>query len=693
MPNSLGLSQTISQLFRLADGLNLVDPHITLAPGVATVLKNMECLVNGGYRCADGYERFDGREKPSAATYTVLTFTLGGNREVIVGDTITGVTSGATGLVVAAPALTSGDWAVVTAAGSVAIYLLSGSFTNGESLTVGGVYAAVLTTSGAFAVDDAYYKEAIRGARNYRRNLIQKVPGEGSVLGVVNFGNTVYAFRNAVGGATAKLYKSTGSGWSEIAMLHFTAFTAGSGPEPVAGETLTRGANTATIKKVLTTSGTWGGGTAAGVIWHTAPTPGNFAAGAGTASGGATLTVSGANTAYTLQPSGSYEFVIHNFAGATGTRCIYGCDGKNKAFEFNPTLEVLVPITTGMTVDTPSHIAVHNNFLFLSFKHSLQLSGAGSPFTWVVTLGAAELAMGDDITALMPMRGQVLAVFCKAQTALLYGTGSSNWDLKKFAIGMGSAAATVRELQGDVLYFDARGLFFLAATADYGDFKPNAQTKNIAPLIDAKRRLPVTALVCKNKSQYRAYMNDKVVLTGTFYGGKLIGWATATTSEQFICTWSGDDANGAEVMYAGTDDGYVMQLDIGTSYDGDAIEHVIRTPFSYFKSPLVKKRWRKLTLEMQTQFPIQLTVAIEYDYGSQQQSVDYAAFVSQSGGYWDDAIWNQFYWDGAVISAPFLNIDGVSKNIGFLFRHADDVDEPWSIEAVNIQYSPWGMSR
>lgn len=48
------------------------------------------------------------------------------------------------------------------------------------------------------------------------RALIQAVPGEGDILGVWLFNGVVYAFRNATGGASAKMYKSTGSGWSEV---------------------------------------------------------------------------------------------------------------------------------------------------------------------------------------------------------------------------------------------------------------------------------------------------------------------------------------------------------------------------------------------------------------------------------------------------------------------------------------------
>ena len=43
-----------------------------------------------------------------------------------------------------------------------------------------------------------------------------EVPGEGKLLGVWHYNNKVYALRNAVGGLTAAMHESTGSGWTAV---------------------------------------------------------------------------------------------------------------------------------------------------------------------------------------------------------------------------------------------------------------------------------------------------------------------------------------------------------------------------------------------------------------------------------------------------------------------------------------------
>src|SRR5690606_16663624 len=60
---------------------------------------NYEIAVEDGYRDITGYERFDGRPRPSDASFSIIDVTITG--EIIVGDTVEGADSGATGLVIA----------------------------------------------------------------------------------------------------------------------------------------------------------------------------------------------------------------------------------------------------------------------------------------------------------------------------------------------------------------------------------------------------------------------------------------------------------------------------------------------------------------------------------------------------------------------------------------------------------------
>jgi len=215
-------------------GLDVVTPALSVDPGFALAMVNYEPYYNGGYRRIDGYERFDGRAKPSLGTsYGVTISSLSGITGVGTSTTTnpnayqpgTGVTSGATCIVVAAIATASGTgtqyWLALTN--------VSGTFTNGEKIFIGTTTSTgSLTTapSVSFAPTGTgtdgylYSSEFLAGAQNYYRQQIGVVPGTGNVLGAWQNGTNIYAVRGTATGtgtatsAAALLYRSSGTGWS-----------------------------------------------------------------------------------------------------------------------------------------------------------------------------------------------------------------------------------------------------------------------------------------------------------------------------------------------------------------------------------------------------------------------------------------------------------------------------------------------
>ena len=88
------------------------------------------------------------------------------------------------------------------------------------------------------AAVDASLVSELQSAIEDQRSIINIVPGEGAVLGVWVFNGDVYAFRNASGGATAAMHKSTSTGWEEVDLgtaLNFDGTTADG--EPIPGNT------------------------------------------------------------------------------------------------------------------------------------------------------------------------------------------------------------------------------------------------------------------------------------------------------------------------------------------------------------------------------------------------------------------------------------------------------------------------
>ena len=115
-------------------------------------------------------------------------------------------------------------------------------------------------------VDSTIADEA-RTAIEDQRDNISIVPGEGSVLGVWVFGGNVYSFRNKNGNATAGMYKSTSTGWSEVVLgtaLNFDGTTTNG--EFVVGSVVTGAAGATGTVAAVSYSGLWETGAKGAVV-------------------------------------------------------------------------------------------------------------------------------------------------------------------------------------------------------------------------------------------------------------------------------------------------------------------------------------------------------------------------------------------------------------------------------------------
>lgn len=672
----MDMPRVLYDMIALKGGLDQITPTLSLKPGVVRAGVNYEVAVTGGYGRIGGYERFDGQTEPHTATYTILGVTLSGT--VALNMAINGQTSGATATIIATPT------------GALVVTARTGTFTVGENIrdgaTVVGVCTSTTNTSSNAQTAAIYSTLA---AAHYRA-LITAVPGEGPVRGVVYFGGTVYAFRNAVGGLSCVLYKSSASGWQAVTMFYEVTFSAGGTATPLDGQTLTQGGVTAVIKRVVKRAGAWSG-TAAGTMVIAAPGGGNFAAGAATVStSGATLTLAGVQTAITLAPDGRYEMVVENFGTASR---IYGCDGKNPGFEFDGT--VYAPIHTGMTTDTPDHVVAFKKHLIFAFDASLQVGGIGDPYGWTVVLGASEISAGETITNYTVLSGSqdagALLVQTRNNTMILYGSSSADFKLVNYNNGVGALPYMSANLSG-AYTLDDRGVIGLNATLAYGNFEQAALTANIRPFVIANRQYATACVVNREKSQFRVFFSNGNGLYCTILNDKFIGALPVYFPDPVFCTWEGEKSDGTEITLYGSSGGYVHRLDVGTSFDGTAINSYITLNYNSIKSPRLRKRFRKASAEITGSTFAALNVSCSLGYGSPtiapqlaaSYSANYANVTWDSGYLWDSGL----VWDGRTLFPSEIELQGTAENIAITFSNFTDYTAPFTINSLIVHYTP-----
>lgn len=677
------MPQVKSEYFSLGGGLDLLTPAIALAAGKCLDAQNYEPEIGGGYRRIDGYERFDGRTKPSAAPYHTITINLVG--AVAVGNTITGVTSAATTRVLAVVGTT------------LVLGRMTGTFVVAENFTVAAVVQGSITSAavrnGATTVAlDADY---VFLAANDRRTDILVVPGSGRIRGVAVYNDLVHAFRDNAAGTAGDLYKESATGWVKVNFGSEIQFTAGlaAGGSLIVGNTINGGtsAATAVIVKILVRSGSFAAGNAAGTFILSTVT-GTFANGEAIRLGAtAVATAASASTAIVRAAGGLVETVTANFTGSTATSRLYGADGVNPAFEFDGTN--YIPIRTGMTPDNPLHVMDHRNYLFLSFLGSVQFSGIGNPYAWTAVLGSGEIATGAAVTGFLPQggnqSGSSLVIFTQERTYVLYGSGSSTFQLVDSSFDVGYSAYTMQPVGNTSFGLTSAGVQNLSATQAYGNFAYTAITKEIQSLMTARRGMECASTVLRTKDQYRLYFNDGTALAIGLSPDQSTGSMPLNYGKPVRCVTTESLSTGVEVTYFGSDDGYVYQDNTGTSLDGAAIEAWVRLPFNHNKSPRTRKRYRRAVIEARVVAYAQVAVSYDLGYGSPDvlPSTIQPVALSGAGGYWEQFIFDQFAWDAQIITDANLSIDGTEKNISLLFYSMRAQDKSHVLQGVTLSYS------
>lgn len=685
---------------RFAGGLDLETPAWDAMPGMCRDAQNYEISVKDGYQDIRGYERFDGRPKPSEGSFTILDVTVTGS--VSLADTVTGATSAATGVVIAIA--TYPDDATQT---YLVLTKVTGTFDEAaEDLEVSAVVEA--NTDAVGYADSApttklkaQYKNLV--ADEYRGD-IAVVTGEGDVWGGFSLGDTKYAIRNKAGGATAGLYKSSTSGWTAIDLGREISFGSGGTFEVEEGDTITGATSgaTAVVERIQLTSGSWAGSDAAGWFILSGQT--------GTFQGedvdvGVDLNVAtiagGDSIVVTMEPDGRLDYDISNFAETQGADRVYGADGVNFGWEFDGT--VFARIRTGMTDDTPDHVMVHKHQLFFSFDGSAQHSGPGDPFSWAVVLGAGEIATGKTITGFQIEPGDAgndaLLVACRQRLFILYGNDSSDWNLVRYRRKVGAYEWTLQQV-AYTLFLDDRGITDLRTVQAFGNFDHSSLSSRIRRLINTKRPLVVASCVVRDKNQYRLFFSDKSAIYVTMDGAKLKGMMPVLLDEQVTTIWSEEDSSGNEEIYFGADDGFVYQMEKGTSFDGDNIYAYLYTHFDPAKSI----EWQKLytppaTIESKGTGYAEFNFTYFLDYARGEvaqpnvQTTELAISTEarwDAGEYWDTfVVWD----DQQLVPSIGLDLRGEGRNISWAITKNSDYFEPVLLSGVHYRYQPTVAQR
>ena len=577
-----------------------------------------------------------------------------------------------------------------------------------------------------YSITDYYEYQFNDDAREAQRALILKVPGDGSILGIsTNEGNLI-ACRDNIGATAGYFFGSTVSGWSAaLAGAYTIDFSSGVDtdspyyPGLQIGDTITGVISGETAVVVcLASQNDWELGTATGTI-VLRDESGAFTDGENFTSGTVTITSdAGTYQEFVLDPGGNYQFLNARFDGfLTHQResVTFFANGKNSACFYKdsgaitPIIHTNLPDNDVANPVYPTHVIEFKNRLWLAYPNGrLWYSGAGSPLDFdVATGGAGEIYMEDEITGLQVAPGDVLVVFGRNSIQMIKSVGDvqgtssdTQMDYKflneSYSKRSGCIAKTNERILGVLMFLDDRGLTELEATDAFGDFTYNSLSKNVQRTILKQKTAVLGSLVDRVKNQYRLFFDDKTGIIFTFDMEKKVKGATFFKYNH-IPTFlhDGEDVAGYAHKYMGTADGYVMQIDSGTSFDGEEIPTRISTAFYHYGTPTKWKRFRKATLEGQAEKDLVIHGRADFNYKDPRlpgsNEIQYT--TTATGGIWGYDSWGVFQYGSGAAEAPSLFIQGYGVNMGLVLTTSNKYTEPHIYNSITVEYSIDGRKR
>lgn len=663
----------------LGHGLDTESSPMESEPGSARASINYEVAFGGGFERVQGFERFDGRDRPSDATYSTLV-PVAALTGVVAGDALTGASSGASGTVIyVGPDLQGTAFLALTA--------ISGSFAISEQILKSGSPVGQNTPASP-AISAALGNQLSAMAAEHYRPVIGKPPGSGPVRGIAALGANVFAWRDTADGSTMEIHKATAAGWVVVPRHYEYRFTLGTS-QYVDGETITQGGVSATIKRVVLESGSWGS-TAAGRLIVTQPTggSGNFSNGATAGDGACTLgsvPASAALAQVTLLPGGRVEITAHNFYGSTDSRRLYGCDGVNREFEFDG--EVLVPLAIGMNLRA-RFVSSHRNYLWFAFNGSLQKSVIGNPYQWSVVLGAGEIGIGDEITGLASVPGNQdtssLAVTSKNSMNVLYGSTSSAFTMDKLSGDAGASAYSLQLLNFPIGH-DPQGFRLLKTTQTFGNFSWDIASRTIDRL--ARDKTPVCSVFTSRLSRYRCFFSDGSVISGT-PTKKGMAWSQLNYGVDIVTACSAEVGGQVRTFY-GASDGWVFEADVGRSFDGQPIAAALRLGTLDHGTPMMEKRFRDMEIEAKGDGAFTLYASAEFDDGDPNNDLISPRVMEMAGqgAQWDVGRWDESRWNAASVQRKVIEVPGIGYGIAPIFYCSSAIEKSHTIRSATPLYS------
>ena len=326
--------------------------------------------------------------------------------------------------------------------------------------------------------------------------------------------------------------------------------------------------------------------------------------------------------AFAALNGGRVRFTELNFGAG---HIVLFVDGVNYPAAYDDSTNDISYITNNTDVQGADFVAVYKTTVFYAKGTNLYFTAPSTYDDFSAANGGGVINNGHEITGLAVFRDQLI-VFSRNSVKRLVGTSLSDFILSPITDRIGCISGdTIQEVGGDIMYAAPDGIRLLSATDRIGDFGLGIASDIIAK--DAYKFLQSSSnfcsLVLREKAQYRilAYVPSeqqsvaKGLLATKFIaqGAEGMAWGTTKGIKAYCADSKYTEAYDETTIFA-NDDGYVYELDTGSSFDGDIIEAIYESPYMPISDPQTRKTFYKMTLYAEPNGPMSLDVNFKFDF-------------------------------------------------------------------------------
>ena len=157
------------------------------------------------------------------------------------------------------------------------------------------------------------------------------------------------------------------------------------------------------------------------------------------------------------------------------------------------------------------------------------------------------------------------------------------------------------------------------------------------------------------------------------------------------CSCSAETYGGGdELIYFGSPNGFVYQMERGTSFDGLPIGANLSLVFNSSKLYRFLKKYRRLTFEMIGTGYAEFFSTYDLNYSLSETAQPNPIFnvINLAISYWDSFVWDSFVWDGTPLANMSMAIDGSAQNIAITIKSNQNYFAPVKFTGANIEYTP-----